>query len=128
MKTKEKKEKTNLICLSERGPREEWPEAWKALADECSVRTLPMLILIALTVFYTSGLQGAVVRKIREVTGTGIKQRWSETPNIDEEGNEMLVIRFSAEAGMKDHRNVAFAKRIVELIRKDEKVRHAESL
>lgn len=35
----------------------------------------------------------------------------------------MLVIYFSAEAKMKDSRNVAFAKRVVALIREDEKVR-----
>ncbi|KAG8920351.1 hypothetical protein FRC01_000805 [Tulasnella sp. 417] len=99
-KTKDKKEKKNLICLSERGERDKWPEAWRALADECSQ---------------------AVVQKIREVTGTTVGQKWSEIPNLDEEENEMLVIHFSAEAGMKDQRNVAFAKRVVALIREDEK-------
>ncbi|KAG8912906.1 hypothetical protein FRC00_003507 [Tulasnella sp. 408] len=99
-KDKEKRIKSKLICLSERGPRKTWDEAWKALADECS---------------------NAVVRKIREITGTNIKQDWLETPRKDEDGNPMMVIYFSSEAGMKDQRNVKFAKRVVELIRQDEK-------
>lgn len=41
---------------------------------------------------------------------------------MDEDGNPMMVIYFSSEAGMKDQRNIKFAKRVVELIRQDEKV------
>lgn len=42
---KAQKEKKNLICLGERGERDKWPEAWKALADECSVRFYPRALV-----------------------------------------------------------------------------------
>ncbi|KIO15493.1 hypothetical protein M407DRAFT_13271, partial [Tulasnella calospora MUT 4182] len=102
-KTKKKKAESNLLCLcEERLDREDWPKAWVTLADDCS---------------------RAVVQKIREVTGTTVGQDWSEVANLDDDGEKMLVIYFSAAAGMRDHRNDAFAKRVVHLIREDEKQR-----
>lgn len=52
-----------------------------------------------------------------------MQDEWSEEPKLDDDGNPMMAIKFSAPAGMKDLKNEKFVKRVIELIREDEKVR-----
>lgn len=47
-KDKDKRIKSKLICLSERGPRKTWKEAWKSLADECSVSSCSIRMILTI--------------------------------------------------------------------------------